>query len=421
MKKKSIKTGKSLLAFLLAAVMVLAMIPAVAVHAETATYDVGSYKGEKTTAEWTYPTQDGKVFAGWFTDETYTTPYTETTGNAYAKFVDAGLMAVKFQFNSDATVNSDTVNIRFLTAIKDTKLASVTFNVALATRNKSWTMTETKCYSSVLESEGGATVAANAASVFETEDATYFVVHTLNGVPKAVFGENFTASVSWTTLDGTVVTGATRTFNVNDELENDSEETVNWTNVALLDSIKGFINTNGTLTRPGVSGGAAVFATSASNAANQLLCQFADAAENVKSFEISTTVTAGTGRRGVGFKTPDGYLFFNVTKNGAANGAGYVWYTTSYVQQTQDYVALSEEAEAVVAGTDAYTLKIVATDLAGDATDTITFYVNDIAVYTYTNTLRWNLTVKVLPAIGVRGGPASATFTNYTFRVQSKA
>ena len=67
LKKKSIKTGKSLLAFLLAAVMVLAMIPVVAVHAETATYDVGSYKGEKTTAEWTYPTQDGKVFAGWFT------------------------------------------------------------------------------------------------------------------------------------------------------------------------------------------------------------------------------------------------------------------------------------------------------------------------------------------------------------------
>ena len=91
MKKKSIKTGKSLLAFLLLAAMVFAMIPAVAVHAETATYDVANYKGEKEEANWTYPSVEGKVFAGWFTDETYTTPYTKTTGNAYAKFVALAL------------------------------------------------------------------------------------------------------------------------------------------------------------------------------------------------------------------------------------------------------------------------------------------------------------------------------------------
>ena len=415
LKKKSIKTGKSLLAFLLAAVMVLAMIPAVAVHAETATYNVADYKGEKATDEWTYPSEEGKVFAGWFSDADYTTPYTDTTGNAYAKFVDASMMTVKIQYNADATKADETVNIRFLTAIKDTKLASVTFNVVLATQDKNWTMTETKCYSSVLE--GSATVATSASTIFGS-DATYFVVHTLNNVPKAVYGENFTAYVSWKTLDGTVVTGETRTFNVNDELSQETApDTSSWTTVSLLDSITGFINNNGSLTRPGVSGGAAVFATSEGNAANQLLCQFANAAENVKSFEISTTVTAGTGRRGVGFKTPSGYLFFNVTKEGGANGAGYVWYNTDYEQQTQDYVALSMAAKAVVAGAEVYTLKIAAENLTGTSSDTITLYVNDIAVYTYTNTLGWDLTEKVLPAIGVRGGPASATFTNYTFKV----
>ena len=252
---KAIKTGKSLLAFLLAAVMVLAMIPVVAVHAETATYDVSEYKGEKTTAEWTYPTQDGKVFAGWFIDETYATPYTETTGNAYAKFVDAGLMAVKFQFNSEATVNSDTVNIRFLTAIKDTKLASVTFNVALESQNKRWTMTETKCYSSVLE--GSATVATSASTIFGS-DATYFVVHTLNNVPKAVYGENFTAYVSWETLDGTVVTGATREFKVNDALSQETApDTSSWTTVDNLPKVSGdgFINNNCNLDRTQESSG----------------------------------------------------------------------------------------------------------------------------------------------------------------------
>ena len=205
------------------------------------------------------------------------------------------------------------------------------------------------------------------------------------------------------------------------DTQNDTQETGEWTIVSGLESIKGFININGVLNRPDVSGGAADFTTKEGNAANQLLCQFANAAGNITAFEISTTVTAGAGRRGVGFKTPQGYLFFNVVENGEANGVGYVWIATDGVQQSQEYAALDASSEAVITGNEAYTLKLVAENLTGEATDTITFYVNDIAVYTYTNTLGWDLTAKVLPIIGVRGDSASATFTDYTFKVIPKS
>ena len=192
--------------------------------------------------------------------------------------------------------------------------------------------------------------------------------------------------------------------------------------MSALDSIKGCININGRLTRPDVIGGTAVFATKEGNAANQLLCQFANAAGNITAFEISTTVQPGAAaRRGVGFKTPQGYLFFNVVENGEADGVGYVWLAADGVQQTQEYTALDASSEAVIMGNEAYTLKLVAKDLTGTSADTITLYVNNIAVYTYTNTLGWDLTARVLPAIGVRGSGASATFTDYTFKVVYEA
>ena len=628
LKKKFQKTGNCLLAFLLSAVMLFSVIPAVTVYAEAeteteaGTYDVSQYKVGEDQTKWTYPDQDGMVFAGWFTDSTCTTPHTETTGTAYAKFVDANVMKVAKQLNSAADAMDDTVNIRFLTAIKDTRLKSVSFHVTLS--SKSFTMTETKAYSSVLED--GTAVATTASSLFGT-DATYFVVHTLGGVPNEYFDDTFTATVSWVTLDGTTVTspwtentdsysyafklntydefnlslsasairsynkgitaatsdssvtltvgngsesggmfqigtarynasswevGATissatvgvrrgvgvvtpegsllfyvsdtqagyvtwhtlvdkdnndtrsaavsltadvqaivaagnytvkavatgiddagtgtvslyvnntlvYTFTNNHVQKSDTTPALNlsakilpsigayygasadtiftdwyykigaevpqveetWTTLDPLPKVSGtgFINYNGSLDRTQESSGIVTLATNTGSADNQILLQFANAAQNISAFEISTAVTEGTGRRGVGLKTPDGYLFFNVVENGGANGAGYVEFdvNTNGNKKAQAYQTLDAAAEAVITSDEAYTLKIVAENLTGEATDTITFYVNEIPVYTYTNTLGFNLTAKVLPAIGVRGG-GRATFTDYTFKVMT--
>lgn len=204
--------------------------------------------------------------------------------------------------------------------------------------------------------------------------------------------------------------------------QDDPQGTEDWITVSGLSAVKGFINVNGTVDRANETSSSVTFTTGAGGADDQLLCQFAEAVENLSAFEISTTVQPGAAaRRGVGFKTPDGYLFFNVVENGGVNGAGYVEFDVLSGNKTsQAYQILDAAAEAVITGDEAYTLTLAAANLTGTEADTVTLYVNDIAVYTYTNTLGWDLTAKVLPAIGVRNANASATFTDYTFKVMPK-
>ncbi|MCD8048836.1 MAG: hypothetical protein LUG52_04415 [Clostridia bacterium] len=61
-------------------------------NTKTGYYEVSEYKSDD---EYTYPTEEGKVFAGWYTDDTCEEVYSETSGMAYAKFVDAATMSIK--------------------------------------------------------------------------------------------------------------------------------------------------------------------------------------------------------------------------------------------------------------------------------------------------------------------------------------
>ena len=212
-----------------------------------------------------------------------------------------------------------------------------------------------------------------------------------------------------------------------DDLGDDDWGTENdWPVVSNLKEVKGMINQNGgTVNRDNEADGVVTFTFKDDNPDNQLICQFAEAAEGVTAFEISTTVQPGaTARRGVGFKTPDGFLFFNVVNNGGANGVGYVVFDvfTDGMKKDQAYQTLDADAEAIIVGDEAYTLRLVVTDINDAGTGTFEFYVNDILVYTMNNTFTnaegnpWNLSTKVLAAIGVRGINADATFSKYTFK-----
>ena len=212
-----------------------------------------------------------------------------------------------------------------------------------------------------------------------------------------------------------------------DDLGDDDWGTENdWPVVSNLERVKGMINQNGgTVNRANEADGVVTFTFKDGNPDNQLICQFAEAAEGVTAFEISTTVQPGaTARRGVGFKTPDGFLFFNVVNNGGANGVGYVVFDvfTDGMKKDQAYQTLDADAEAIIVGDEAYTLRLVVTDINDAGTGTFEFYVNDILVYTMDNTFTnaegnpWNLSTKVLAAIGVRGVNADATFSKYTFK-----
>ena len=232
---------KRWLAFLMAIVMVFLAIPNyMAEAAEDMTYDVKDYKGDKDQSEWTVPTETGKVFAGWYTDKTYSTPYTKTTGQAYPKFVDANVLTVKKQLKANVTSASKTTDIRFITSIDTAKFSCVGFEVEVDCEPVvKFDLQERTAYSSIVAK--GQTL-SNAAKVFGTKESAYFVTHSITGIPNAVFDNTFTVKPYWKTLDGTKVYGTTRNFVINDDLLEDSlvanKVTVNGTTFDMSGVIK---------------------------------------------------------------------------------------------------------------------------------------------------------------------------------------
>lgn len=185
---------------------------------ESGKLNVADYKGDRAKEKWDVPKKDGQIFAGWYEDAEYTKVYTDTTGSAYPKFVDANVLTVKKQLKADTTGTSKTTDIRFLTAIDSLYFKGVTFNVKIPESWKDWTKTETTAYLSMLEVVEGENQERFPESVFGTTDAKYFVAHSFTGIPKAAFGHKFSVTPSWVTMDGTTVVGKTLEFTINGEL-----------------------------------------------------------------------------------------------------------------------------------------------------------------------------------------------------------
>lgn len=207
--------GRRTLALLMSVALAILLMPVLPAQATADTYEVGDYKGEKTQAEWTYPTQEGKVFAGWYADAEFTEVYRETTGTAYAKFVADSVLNLKKQLSAGADYTSEKVSIRFLTGIDTLHYSNVTFHVRIPGEGKAWEWTEKTAYSSVLVD--GEPYPYTAESVFGT-GAAYFVLHSLTGIPRSVFDQQIVASVSWQTLDGTTVTTGEQSFTIMEEV-----------------------------------------------------------------------------------------------------------------------------------------------------------------------------------------------------------
>ena len=154
----------------------------------------------------TVPVSDGKIFAGWFTDETCTTAYTEDTGKAYAKFIDENILTVKAQISSGTTANSEKTSIRFITSVDSLKYQNVGFKITC--NGKTIDKQMTKVYTAL--NAGGKKIKP---TVF-SEDSNYMEAYTLNNIPQSAFGKEFTVTPYYTTQDGTIVEGATNTFTI---------------------------------------------------------------------------------------------------------------------------------------------------------------------------------------------------------------
>lgn len=182
-----------------------------AVQKKEGYYNVAEYKGEKEESEWTYPDKDGMIFAGWYTDSTYETPYTGTDGYAYAKFVDENVLTVKGQLPEDTTAESQSTTIRFVSTVDSEEYSAVGFEIEYLyngrTYHASWEGTDV--YDSLYNVGQDEAVSDIKPQDFSPSSQYFFIYH-MNKVPKDAFDVEFTVKPYWITQDGTKVEGITR-------------------------------------------------------------------------------------------------------------------------------------------------------------------------------------------------------------------
>ncbi len=133
----------------------------------------------KSTEPYTYPSQDGKIFVGWYSDKDCTNVTTATSGVAFAKFADAAILTAKAQTDNDAAPTA----VRFLSSIDSDVYPRAGFiiNGTYGTHtitNKDRSVT--KCYKSVL---------ADGQKVFPTvfsSESKYIYTYTITGLEPGV-------------------------------------------------------------------------------------------------------------------------------------------------------------------------------------------------------------------------------------------
>lgn len=155
------------------------------------------------TAEET-PTKDGYVFSGYYADAEGGTLYTEESGEAYRKFVDANVLSVKAQLSDGTDGNKD---IRFVTTVDSLNYTKVGFQITVGSK------TITKESRTVYESLAAGTEQVSP-SVFSSQ-SQYMAAYSLWEIPTSAFDTDITVQAYWETPNGTVVYGAARVVTVN--------------------------------------------------------------------------------------------------------------------------------------------------------------------------------------------------------------
>lgn len=171
--------------------------------------DIAPYRGADG---YTAPAREGYVFAGWYLDEALTQPLpqSQTTGYAYPKFLKEQTLSVKIQTTLGTNAESEMTDLRLLTSVADLELRSVNFQVSIGEATR--TISSQTVYRQV---RSGGTLIEGPSGIF-SEDSNYFVTYTLLEVPRSAFDAEWTVVPGWETLDGTVVEGVARTFQISE-------------------------------------------------------------------------------------------------------------------------------------------------------------------------------------------------------------
>lgn len=177
-------------------------------------YDISSYRDTTYTA----PTKSGKIFAGWYTDADYTTPVADdaTTGYAYAKFVDAALLTTKCQARAGATAESESTDLRMMLAVDGLDYTNVGFDVAY--NGNTYKGESTTVFKKIVVTDNETQYTYNPSDFFGNS-AIYMLSCILTDIPQENFNKTIAVTPYWTTLDGTKVTGATRSVTITDAFQ----------------------------------------------------------------------------------------------------------------------------------------------------------------------------------------------------------
>ena len=198
---------KSLSIFLLFAVLFASVITCVAVRSDNY-MKIDEYRGAE---EYTAPTKEGFVFAGWYKDAAFTEPleYDVTEGYAYAKFINPLAFTIKNQFNKEADKESEQVDLRIVTTIDSENYSAVEFYLEKDGIPAKYPLTVQTVYTTLAGNQNGS-MPYTPREQFENEDSTYFAVEKLTGIPSSAFGSKLIITPKYYTLDGTTVTGTAR-------------------------------------------------------------------------------------------------------------------------------------------------------------------------------------------------------------------
>jgi uncharacterized repeat protein (TIGR02543 family) len=169
----------------------------------TVPYKNGTIRTYRTEGNYTAPTLNGYLFAGWFTDEACTKALAKNavisdTTIYYAKFVDENVMTVKRQLREGTTTD-----LRLVTSVDSLLYEGVGFKVAFNKGELKKLEPFKKVYASLFAS--GMKYRPELISAA----SNYFAVLTIKGLPEALVSANVNVEVQpyWITLDGTTVVG----------------------------------------------------------------------------------------------------------------------------------------------------------------------------------------------------------------------
>ncbi len=171
-------------------------------------YSIRDYKWVRP---WIYPEEEGKIFSGWFTDDTLTESYCDEDGYAFSKFIDAKALTVQFQKKNDNTA------VRFVSTI-DKRLDdydSIGFDFSGTYGDATISSKSKECqtvYNTIIANHERLT--PNAA--FDNDDSTYFFTYTIRAMDGTT-PSTWNVTPFYITKDGTKVTGPSNTFELNIE------------------------------------------------------------------------------------------------------------------------------------------------------------------------------------------------------------